>query len=131
VKFDLSDLPHFLKIQGKTIARGIVKGIDQRESLDGGPQKSNAPSTVRKKGHDHPLIGGAHDSPQLSREANYNVTMSKPNEVQISIKPIRAAAGVYVERKGYKFFGITKLASKIVLANWDRYVRGKVRRMFD
>lgn len=82
-----------------------------------------------KKGHDHPLIGGSDESPQLALKSTYTISET-PLGMLISIKRKRAAIGVYVENRGFSFFGFSPRADKQMDDLWARYLRAKVKEIF-
>lgn len=126
---DFSDLPHILRRGCQLIIEDIVYGIAMRRAVDGGPQKRNAISTIIKKKHDHPLIGGDEDSPQLARTRMYQIS-ENPLGMMISIRKKRSKIAVYVENLGYSFFGISRRADKQLEDIWTRYLHTKIREIF-
>jgi hypothetical protein len=99
---------------------GIVKGILDRQQPDSSAQKRNADSTIRQKKHDHPLIGGRPESPLLAKQSTYRKEYNESDHsVSITIGQKRADVGVYVQRKGYLFFGFTGYA----VQQMDKLVR--------
>ena len=127
---DFGDVSKVMAQSAKIVVDDIVHGIAARRSIDGGSQKANAISTVLQKKHDHPLIGGSSVSPLLAKASTYSIQQPTPEEAEIRIKSVRADVGVYVERKGYKFFGISKRAEKEIVRTWTDYVQRKIKRLF-
>lgn len=127
---NFSDLPFFLRALAGKVVDDIVYGIVHKRNSSGGTQKYNKMTTILKKGHDHQLIGGDENSPQLARKGNYRITQPDPDEAVISIAPIRAQIAVYVERLGYDFFAFSPRADKIIVREWRRYLKGKIGKLF-
>tara|TARA_Y100000310_G_scaffold211796_1_gene212521 strand:+ start:720 stop:1142 length:423 start_codon:yes stop_codon:yes gene_type:complete len=129
-KPNFSDLPFFLRSLAGKVVDDIVYGIVNKRSSDGSAQQYNKIATIIKKGHDHQLIGGDENSPQLALKGNYRITQPDPDEAVISIAPIRAQIAVYVERLGYDFFAFSPRADKIIIREWRRYLKGKIGKLF-
>jgi len=90
---------------GTRVIDGIVRGIAESTTPTGGAQKRNAASTIRAKGHDHPLVGV---EGLLGDHGTYTKEYGeRSHAVEIRLKPVRADVGVYVQRKGYYFFDFT------------------------
>lgn len=105
---------------GTRVIDGVVKGILDETNPGGGAQKRNAESTIKRKGHDHPLIGGSAQSPLLAKQSTYRKDYNASGRyVEVRLKPVRADVGVYVERKGYWFFSVTPWA----VTQMDKLVR--------
>ena len=100
---DFSDMRFQLQRLANLVVADITHGIITRRSITGGAQKRNKTSTIVKKGHDHPLIGGSPQSPMLALKSTYTVKASD-TRVTIAIKPKRADVAGYVEKKGFLFF---------------------------
>lgn len=99
---------------------GVVKGILDRQQPSGSAQKRNAPSTIARKKHDHPLIGGASESPLLAKQSTYRKDYSERGHyVEIRVGPKRDKVAGYVEGMGYSFFGFTRYA----VQQMDKLVR--------
>ena len=126
---DFSDLPFFLRSTANKVIDDIVQGIHDRRAIDGGPQQQNKISTILRKKHDHPLIGGEQESPVLAKRSTYRVDTPKPDEAMISIQPIRSQIALYVQRLGYEFFGFSPKAEKMIAREWRRYLKGKLNRI--
>lgn len=108
INYSLSRLLHLC---ADTIVKDIMKNILARRKLDGNPQKKNAPSTVKAKGHDWQL------------RAKKDTFLKKPTYV-ININPDGSGGniffdypapdggnvGFYVTKKGYDFWGISEKA---------------------
>ena len=117
-KPNFSDLPFFLRSLAGKVVDDIVYGIVNKRSSDGSAQQYNKIATIIKKGHDHQLIGGDENSPQLALKGNYRITQPDPDEA------------VYVERLGYDFFAFSPRADKIIIREWRRYLKGKIGKLF-
>ena len=127
-KPDFSRLKDVMRQAGRVVVADIVQGIVERVQPSGQPQKQNAPVTIKRKGHDHPLIGGSSASPLLAREQSYKVESVDDETVQITIKNYRAKVGARVQKMGYEFFAISRRASDKAISLVNRYVTGQVRK---
>ena len=127
-KPDFSRLKDIMAQAGRVVVADIVQGIVEKVKPDGSPQKMNASETIKRKGHDHPLIGGSSESPKLARQQSYKVEAVDDETVQITIKNYRAKVGVYVQKRGYDFFGISRRASDKAISLVNKYITGQVRK---
>jgi len=120
---------------GVIAKRGIVRGINERKKPDGSPQTRNKKSTIDRKGHNHPLIGGAKDSPSLGRVTTYGhkVEVGK-RQTKLWVKRKRATAAYWLENREkyprYPFFGISKKTRAEMDQRMVRYFRNMLRRLF-
>ena len=120
-----------LMTAGTRVVDGIVKGILDQQRPDGSSQKRNKPATIRQKKHDHPLIGGASESPLLAKQSTYRKQhMENAQAVLITLKPKRSDVGVYVQRKGYYFFDFTKHSDREIKKLMDRFAKYWARKVF-
>lgn len=93
---------------GTRVIEGITRGIAEKTTPSGSSQKRNAPSTIKRKKHDHPLVGGDPESPLLGKPETYRKDYGESSHaVEVRLKPVRADVGVYVSRMGYYFFDFT------------------------
>jgi hypothetical protein len=94
------------------IAGHIIRGTD----LDDIPYQPLAESTVKRKGHDRPLIG---EERRLFSASNYYIKSSGKNRIVIYIKAIRRDIAKYLQVEGvrskeygkrfFNFFGVNKM----------------------
>jgi hypothetical protein len=119
---DFSKLQTVLLSCSKIVVDEIVKRIYLRVQPDGSPQKNNAETTVKQKGHDHPLIGGEGVSPVLAKSSTYRRRKVRNNAVEITIKPVRRRIAGHVEKKGYEFYGYSDEAKEKVYRRFDAYI---------
>lgn len=70
--------------------------IMARETPDGSPQKRNAPATVARKGHDHPLV----DTGLLAQPSAYPIRRVRDGWVA-ELPPARRQIVGYLREKGY------------------------------
>jgi hypothetical protein len=126
-----SDINHSLSRILKTCADLIVKDIMRkvvtRQKITEGPQKRNAPSTIRKKGHDWQLRG----KKDTFLKKNTYVIVIEPNGTGGRIyfdypAPDGGNVGVYVTRKGYKFYGVSEKAQRDCRQILRGWLRGSV-----
>ena len=116
------------EIADKIIIQDIKNGIASRKAIDGGNLPANDPKTIKRKGHDHPLI----DTGELKESFSYR-TQGK-NKVLITIDSGRRKIGGYLQndginaksgRKFYRFFGISKDASIRAM----KYAESKIKEL--
>jgi len=98
-----------LEVANRVFIPMMVKGIDSRQAIDGGPMPTLSARTIKIKGHDRPLI----DKGEL-RRAFYAIKHGK-NEVMVSILGTRYDIGRKLQIEGvksghgkkfFRFFGI-------------------------
>lgn len=112
------DYSEFMQKAGKITVNTIVHNIKSQVEADGQtPLKRNALSTFKKKGHHLSLI----DKGKLSSTSTYIINPKKKNVI-IKRKSIRDKIGVYVEEKGYHFWGISPFARDKILKSWRNLI---------
>lgn len=120
-----------LMTAGTRVIDGVVNGILEKTQPDGSSQKSNMASTIKRKKHDHPLIGGAAESPLLAKQSTYKKAhVDGGRAVQIAIKGKRADVGVWVQRKGYLFFDFTAYSDREIKKLLDKFAKYWSRKIF-
>lgn len=124
---DFSDVIFHLRYLAGVVIDDMRKNVVDRRDLFGLSQKTNAPSTIRKKKHDHPLIGTER---LFALRSGYEIVESGPEEVTIFLCQERADVAVYVENLGYIFFGISNRADRKIVNSWNRYIKAKVKDLF-
>ncbi len=109
------------------VIRDNTSRIAKRIAYDGLPQKANAASTVRKKGHSVPL----RDKRILENPANYQVVSSRGgNMVRILVPPSRVIPLTHLARRGYRYWGVStearQYAQKVLGLAWENAKRRTV-----
>ena len=95
------------EVADQVVIPAQVRRIAERKNLEGGAQKHNAPATIERKGHDHPLV----EKGLLARPKTY-ARKARPKEVRIFLRAVTAKRGKgrdtprnrvagYLEKKGY------------------------------
>ena len=118
------------KIAKNIVIPDIIKGIDKKVAIMGGPLPKNAPATVKRKGHSRPLI----DTGTLRKSFKYKRTSSY--SVIISISSDRKKIGAYLQSgikarsglKKYLFFGISKDASRKAMLYMQKRIGEIIKR---
>ena len=114
------------KIASGIIIPDIVMGIESRKAINGGSLPTNDPQTIKRKGHDRPLI----NTGEL-RSSFYYERRGK-SKVFISIRSGRKDIGGYLqidgittkaEKKFYRFFGVSNDAHDSAMD----YMREKIK----
>lgn len=127
-KPSFQDLPKTLELCGRVVVREIIRCVSERLRPSGAPQKQNAPSTILKKGHDHPVL---EKRGRFMKQGTYRVTPIAEDRVMISIaNPFDSEVAAHLEGQGYEFFGITDQAEKEAFAIMDGYLMRKVDEAF-
>lgn len=104
----------------------IVKGIDTRTDLDGSKFPVLHPKTIKRKGHDRPLVetGELRRAPFIRRAGQNKVLVSLLG-TRRQIADYLQNDGVGKSRKKFEFFGISKKMEAFAL----NYVRAEIGRM--
>jgi hypothetical protein len=114
------------KIAERLFVPAMVEGINQRVAIDGGAFPALAPATIKRKGHDRPLI----ETGKL--RSGFLVYPHWKNAVRITIRPDRHEIGKYLQiegvrskwgRKFFKFFGINSSMEKAAI----NYMRERIK----
>ena len=107
------DPTDLLKAGAETVLDDIIKErIDGERTIDNAAMKENAPSTKRRKARkgkpDHSLW----DSQLMRKKSQWKIFTA--GKTKVFLQPGTAIAGraVWVQEKGYDFFGISKLAQR-------------------
>ena len=109
---------------GRVVVREIIQGVKNRTKPDGSPQKVNAPSTVKAKGHDHPVIEKRR---RFEQPSTYFVAPIEENAVAITILvPENSEIAARLDERGYEFFGITDKASDEAGDIMDAYLAQEI-----
>lgn len=130
-------LSRILKVCADLIVKDIMRHVAIRQKITGGTQKQNAPSTIRKKGHDWQLRG---KFDTFLKKITYIIVIEPDGSGGVIYfdypAPDGGNVGVYVTRKGYDFYGVSRKAQqdcRQILRGWLRgtvvpIVRRKLRR---
>jgi hypothetical protein len=124
---DFSDLPIVLTKCARIAVDEIISVVYKGTMPNGMQQKQNKPSTIRRKGHDHPLI---ESTGRFMDKKTYNIHQIGNDAVQISMIPDAAKIAGYLEKKGYIFFDMTEQAEQRIGSILDRYIIQKVKEAF-
>ncbi len=109
---------------GRIVVREIIQGVKSRTKPDGSPQKANAPSTVKAKGHDHPVVEKRH---RFEQPSTYLVAPIEENTVAITIlSPTDSEIAAGLDERGYEFFGITDKAADEAYDIMDAYLAQEI-----
>lgn len=119
-------LEEAIRAAGNAIVLGVIRCVQTRQKPDGTPQKTNAPSTVARKGHDQPVVEHRH---RFEKRGTYQVLTPTPRSGMVTMRqPEDAYIGAKLEEHGYEFFGITDQAYEQGDAIMDRYLRDQINR---
>lgn len=124
---DFSDLPLVLHKCARVVVDEITRSIYRRVTPRGIPQKENKPSTVRKKGHDHPLV---ERTGRYMDKDTYGIQNKSDHSVEIRMNPNASKIAGYLEKRGYYFFDIPDVAETRITAMLDRYIIRKIKESF-
>jgi hypothetical protein len=123
-----SDLQETLTLCGRHMVDGIIGCVTTRRKPDGSAQKQNAPSTIAKKGHDHPIFDKIG---RFMKQGTYRVEPRDEMSAMISIfSPADSEIAASLEERGYEFFGITDPAADKAYEEMDKYLVRKVNEAF-
>ena len=81
---------------------GNIANVANLVKPDGSPQKQNAPSTIRRKGHDIAL----RDSGALTNPDLYTKVMHNSRQASVYIPPSRFEILGYLDDMGYDYWSI-------------------------
>ena len=121
-------LVRILHVCANIIVKDIMKHVATRRKITGGAQKQNAPSTIRKKGHDWQLRG----TKDTFLQKNTYVVVIEPDgsggHVYFDYPTPDGSrnVGICVTRKGYEFFGISEKAQRDCRRILQGWLRGSV-----
>lgn len=137
----LSERRYFYQAAMDLIVKNIVRGIESRTAIVGGPHPALSPEWIAEKGHNHPLVW----KNLLRNENTYNQdNLWKRNTAEITIKPIKSsdkkdtlprnkvAYLLQVEgigNKKWRFFGVSKDASKDIDVLLDEYIQKALEKL--
>jgi hypothetical protein len=122
------DLKETLLACGRAVVLGITGCVKAGVKPDGSMQKQNAPSTIKAKGHAHPVVEKKH---RFEKPKTYNVTAIDENKVMITVtNPENSMIAGYLEDRGYEFFGITPAAEEKAWKILDAYIITKLADTF-
>lgn len=139
--FLLDQRRYFYQAAMDLIVKNIVRGIETRTAIIGGPHPALSPEWIQEKGHDHPLIW----KHLLRNENIYNQNnLWQKNTAEITIKPVKSSdkkdtlprnkvayilqvAGI--GQKKWRFFGISKDAEKDISVLLDKYIQGALEKL--
>ena len=124
------DIENILRLCCKIVKEDIKNNVKRRKAIDGGPQKANAVSTVRKKGHNWQL---RHRYDGFLDDTTYKISVYNDRAVIEFDYPVNKYSGkgggrllatrnvgILVENKGYYFWGISENAA----AKCQKLIRG-------
>jgi len=118
-------------IAERVVIPNMVKGILKRIGVDGKALPDLEPATVKKKGHDRPLIdtGKLHRAFKYVKKGKYAVLIKlKSNRKDIGsylqIDGIRAGTGT----KHFNFFGISKLTEAAAIHFMKALINKRLKR---
>lgn len=105
---------------GRAVVMEIQRCVKSAIKPDGTPQKRNAPSTIKAKGHSHPVVEKRH---RFEKSGTYVVMPLEANRVMITVKnPVDSEVAAHLEDQGYEFFGITEAAEEKAWKIMDAYL---------
>jgi ABC-type tungstate transport system permease subunit len=114
-----------LEIAERIIIPDMQRGIDERAAIDGGMLPANDPKTVKRKGHDRPLIDTG------SLRAAFVAQRRGKGKVLITLADNRKDIGGFLQIEGirtkkgtkfYNFFGISKDAEDAAIAYMEKKI---------
>jgi hypothetical protein len=124
IRFD--SLEDVIQAIGNVVVTGCIRCVATRTKPDGSPQKQNAPSTVKRKGHDHPVVEYKH---RFEKRSTYLVLTPTPRSGMVTLRRDEdSRIGAELEKKSYDFFGITDDAYRQGDALMDEYLKDQVRK---
>jgi len=111
-----------------------VKRIADRENVEGGEQRKNAPSTEARKGHDHPLV----EKGLLASLKSY-AQKARPKEVRVFVRRVTARRGKrrdtprnrvvdYLDDRGYRYFGLSEKDEKRIQEHMETTMFQRVKK---
>lgn len=118
---DLARLNEHLLEATRSVMRDVAREapreqarlIAERRRPNGAPQKANAPSTVRRKGHDLPL----RDAGLLANPAAYPIRQTERGAIAL-LPPTRREVVRFLRRKGYGVWGVSARLRAFAVQRW-------------
>lgn len=129
-EIQFADLKDVMTKCGNLVVRGIIGCVENRQKPDGSGQKQNAESTIKRKGHDQPVV---EKKRRFEKAKTYKVEVIDESKGTVAITiaaPEDSQIAAFLEEKGYDFFGITKDAEDRSYQLMDAYIVERVRGAF-
>jgi len=127
---DLNFQKDLLYVAEKIAIPDMIGGIKKRMDVSGGSFPTLAPATIKRKGHDKPLI----DTKQLIK--SFIFKKRGKHKVLITLKRVRKEIGEFLQIAGIKskqgtkhfeFFGISKRAERQAISHMRLKLRKIIR----
>jgi len=111
-------------VASRIIIPYLAKGITDRKDITGGSLPKLNPKTIKRKGHDRPLI----ETGKLRRAFKYR--RKGKNTVIVDLRGDRAEIGKFLQIDGirgkhFNFFGVSKKMERLAIS----YMAAKIKRI--
>lgn len=121
------DYRGFMAIGGRMIRDDVISNIKHQITPNGSALQRNAPSTLKLKAR-----YGLGTKSLIARfrlfisQSTYSMKIKK-NSVQVFVKDVRKKIGQMLERKGYYFWGMSKITREKIFQKWRKYIKRGIR----
>lgn len=117
------DYSDFLRPAAEMIRDDIIMNIKHQVTPEGTALKKNAPSTLEyKRKYGWGSLSLIAKFRMLISEGTYLISATA-NRAVITLAEARKKVGVYLEARGYHFWGISQTVKKKILDGWRAYIR--------